>query len=95
MEFETNRLVAACVRNCIDDGYFRAQNVDLIAYQVVMVAHGWALKRWVLGQAMTLEEYVAAATEMFLHGAMTGVGWKHWSKANLQFPSDYFWGREQ
>ena len=80
MELETNSLVAECVRACIDAGHFRAVNVNLMAYQVVMVAHGWALKRWVLSQSMTLDEYVSETIDLFLHGAMTEAGWKHWQQ---------------
>lgn len=82
MEFATNRLVADCVRGCIEAGYFRPINVDLFAYQVVMLAHGWALKRWVLGQAMTLEEYVREAAGLFLYRAMTEAGWKRWQEGD-------------
>lgn len=81
MELETNGLVADCVRACIEAGYFRPVSVHLTAYQVVMVAHGWALKRWVLGQTMTLDEYVSETIDLFLHGAMTEDGWKHRQKS--------------
>ncbi len=80
MELETNSLVADCVRTCIETGYFRSINVSLMAYQVVMVAHGWALKRWVLGQNMTLDEYISETIDLFLHGVMTETGWKHWQQ---------------
>jgi AcrR family transcriptional regulator len=79
MESETNSLVADCVRSCIEAGYFRPVNVDLLAYQVVMLAHGWALKRWVLGQAMTLGEYVSEAVNLFLFRVLTEAGWRQWS----------------
>lgn len=78
MELETNRLVEDCVRACVDAGYFRPVNEHLMAYQVVMVAHGWALKRWVLSQSMTLDKYVSETTDLFLQGAMTEVGWNSW-----------------
>ena len=55
-----------------------------MAYQVVMVAHGWALKLWALRQAMTLDEYVAQTIELFLHGALTAAGWRQWQKRNLE-----------
>jgi len=80
MELETNSLVADCVRTCIEAGYFRSVNVSLMAYQVVMVAHGWALKRWVLSQNMTLDEYISETIDLFLHGVMTEAGWKHWQE---------------
>jgi AcrR family transcriptional regulator len=83
MELETNNLVVECVRSCIDAGYFRAINVQLMAYQVVVVAHSWALKRWFLSKTMTLDEYVSETIDLFLHGAMTEEGWKHWHGRKL------------
>lgn len=82
MELESNSLVAECVRSCIAGGIFRPLNVDLLAYQVVMLAHGWALKRWALGQSMTLDEYVSEAVELFLQRAMTEAGLRQWQKGD-------------
>ncbi|TWJ17362.1 TetR/AcrR family transcriptional regulator [Geobacter argillaceus] len=78
MELATNSLVADCVQACVDAGYFRTLNVHLMAYQVVLVAHGWALKRWVLAKTVTLDEYVSEAVDSFLHAALTESGWKQW-----------------
>jgi AcrR family transcriptional regulator len=80
LELETNDLIADCVRSCVDAGYFRPVNVQLMAYQVVVLAHGWALKRWCLGKMVSLEEYVSETLDLFLHGAMTEAGWKHWQE---------------
>lgn len=87
MELESNNLVADCVQSCIDAGFFRAINVQLLAYQVVIVAHGWALKRWIFGQTMTLDDYVNETIDLFLHGAMTEAGWKHWKQRSKSKPS--------
>ena len=81
MELETNYLVEECVRTCIEAGYFRSLDVHLLVYQVVMLAHGWALKRWALG-AMTLGEYVNETLDLLLHGAMNEAGWNHWQRRN-------------
>lgn len=78
LELETNGLVADCVRSCIEQGYFRPVNADLMAYQVVMIAHGWATKSWVISKIMTLEEYIEKAIDLFLHGTLTEAGWEKW-----------------
>jgi AcrR family transcriptional regulator len=78
MELETNDLVADCVRRCIEAGYFREVNPDLMAYQVVMIAHGWATKRWALSEMLSLEDYIVQATELFLNGVLTESGWQRW-----------------
>jgi len=77
-ELETNGMVAGCVRTCIEQGYFRPVNADLMAYQVIMIAHGWATKRWALSEMMSLEEYIEEAVNLFLHGVLTEAGWEHW-----------------
>lgn len=80
LELETNQLVAECIERCIDAGYFRPVNVHLLAYQVVVLAHGWSLKRWVLGKSMSLDEYVNQIIDLFLRGAMTEEGWNSWKE---------------
>lgn len=83
MEIETNNLVADCIQTCVELGYFRQLNVQLMAYQVVVVAHSWALKRWFLGKTVTLEGYIDETLDLFLHGAMTDLGWQHWQERTL------------
>jgi len=77
MELETNQLVADCARACVDEGYFRPINIDLLSYHAVMMAHGWALKRWAFIKTMTLEQYIGETLDFLLHGAMTEAGWKY------------------
>ena len=89
LELETNHLVAECVRSCVEAGYFRPVNIHLMAYQVVVIAHSWALKRWVLGQSMTLEEYVDETLDLFLHGVMTEAGWSYWKQKGRRTPYGY------
>lgn len=69
-ELETNRLIADCVEACVAAGRFRTCNTDLVAYQLVMLAHSWALKRWHLRTVTTLDAYVDECLAVFLHGLM-------------------------
>lgn len=80
LELETNSLISDCVAACIEAGYFRPVDVDLLAYQAVMLAHGWALKRWALAKKMTLEQYANDTIDLLLHGVMTEKGWQHLKK---------------
>jgi len=73
-EAETSRLIAGCVADCVKAGVFRAVDVELIAYRVVMVAHGWALKGWRLSGHITLEHYITGCIDLFLQSLLTSKG---------------------
>lgn len=77
MEFETNALIVACIEACIGAGYFRRVNVELAAYRIVLLAHGWALKSWRFRQFTTLDEYTEEGLDLFLYALLTEAGWQH------------------
>lgn len=83
MELETNRLISDCIEECIGAGYFRSVNVELVAYRIVLLAHGWALKAWRLRQIVTLDEYIEEELDLFLRSLMTDAGWKHYREMGL------------
>lgn len=77
MELETNALIAACIRDCIEAGYFeRDVDMELLTYQVVMLSHSWALKAWRFRQLMTIDEYVARGLKLVLNAVLTPEGKK-------------------
>ena len=78
MEIDTNELIASCVRDCVSHGFFRAINVDLFIYQVIMVAHTWALKHWRMREITTIDDYIAANIDILLHAVLTDRGWPHY-----------------
>lgn len=86
-ELESNRLIIECIEDCISAGYFRQANVELVAYRIVLVAHGWALKAWRFRQIVTLQEYIEEEIDMFLRGMMTDEGWKHYRKTGTTPPA--------
>ncbi len=75
-EQKTNRLIGACIQDCIDDGLFRPVNLDLATYQVVMYAHAWALKYWHFVKRTDLETYIAEGLDFFLQALLTEKGRK-------------------
>lgn len=78
MELQTNRLIIPCIEECITAGYFRSINVELAAYRIVLLAHGWALKAWRFKQFTTLGEYTEEGLDLFLNALMTPAGWTHY-----------------
>lgn len=73
-ELETNALLARYVRECIAGGYIREINVELISYQLVMMAHAWALKAWHFSRLFTIEDYVRQSFDIALNGVLTSAG---------------------
>jgi AcrR family transcriptional regulator len=73
-ELETNELIAACVRDCIDAGLFEAIDVDMFVHQIVMFSHGWALKSWRFGREMDVDTYVDRGLALMLRGVLTRAG---------------------
>jgi AcrR family transcriptional regulator len=80
MERETNELIAACVRDCIDAGLFEDIDVDMFVYQIVMFCHAWALKAWHFAKAMDVDTYVARGLRLMLRGVLTRAGAKRMQK---------------
>jgi AcrR family transcriptional regulator len=80
MELETNQLIIKSIQDCIDAGYFRKVNVELAAYRMVLLAHGWALKAWRFKKFTTLEEYIEEGLDLFLNALMSAAGWRHYRR---------------
>jgi|tagenome__1003787_1003787.scaffolds.fasta_scaffold20751522_2 AcrR family transcriptional regulator len=79
-ELQTNELIAACVRACIDAGLFEAIDVDLFVYQIVMFCHAWALKAWHFAKKMDVDTYVQRGLRLMLRGVLTKAGTKRMLK---------------
>jgi TetR/AcrR family transcriptional regulator, cholesterol catabolism regulator len=75
-ELETNELIAACIRDCIDAGLFEEIDVDLFVYQIVMFSHAWALKAWHFAKKMDVDTYVERGLRLMLRGVLTRSGAK-------------------
>jgi AcrR family transcriptional regulator len=73
-ETETNDIIAAAIVACMKIGLIRKINVDVLTYQIVLVAHGWALKSWYFKSRLTLEEYIRDSLDILLAGVLTPIG---------------------
>ncbi|QQS11110.1 MAG: TetR/AcrR family transcriptional regulator [Rhodospirillales bacterium] len=76
LELSTNKMISDCLDGCIRAGYFRAVNLDLVTYRIVLLAHGWALKAWHFKRITTLEGYIKEGLDLFLHALLTKAGWR-------------------
>jgi AcrR family transcriptional regulator len=73
-ETETNALIEAQIRDCIRAGLFEKVDAALLTYQIVMIAHGWALKAWHFAGTMTVDQYVDRNLALLLHPLLTERG---------------------
>jgi len=73
-EIETNQIIASAVKDCIKQGLIRKVNVDVLVYQIVLAAHGWALKSWYFKSRISLDEFIRETIDILLIGILTPVG---------------------
>ncbi|GAA4642285.1 TetR/AcrR family transcriptional regulator [Gordonia humi] len=66
LEVETSEPLRTAVRAGVDAGLLAAPNADLVAYDLLLLAHAWALKHWYFQQTMTLDEYADAQLALML-----------------------------
>jgi AcrR family transcriptional regulator len=67
LELSTSEPLRRLLREGIEAGALSAVDVDLAAYNLLLIAHGWALKHWYFEQTLTVEEYVTKQTALALH----------------------------
>jgi AcrR family transcriptional regulator len=79
-EIETNRLIEACINDCVRAGLFEKVDVELFTYQIVMFSHAWALKAWRFRRLMTLDQYVRRGLRLMLGPVLTKRGERVFSK---------------
>lgn len=88
MEIETNELISACIRDCIESGSFQKDiDIEFLCYQTIMFSHAWALKHWNFGKRMDVDEYVDRGLALKLHGVLTPKGARQLSKLSPTVPA--------
>lgn len=65
LESATTALLAAEVTKAVQAGAFVRADGTLVAYDLMMLAHGWALKHWYLARTMSLDDYIAFQCSLF------------------------------
>lgn len=58
LEVEVSQIFANIIEEGIDRGVFKDLDIDLMAYNIVMMAHMWVLKGWHFKQRLTLDKYI-------------------------------------
>jgi len=58
MEVEVSEIFAKLIEAGIKKGIFKEVDVDLMAYNIIVMAHMWVLKRWHFKNRLTLDKYI-------------------------------------
>ncbi|WP_145009891.1 TetR/AcrR family transcriptional regulator [Mycobacterium marseillense] len=68
LEIATAAPLRAVIEAGIARGVFRGVDVDLTVFDIMLLAHGWALKHWHFGPIYTIDEYIALQIRHVLGG---------------------------
>lgn len=58
LEVEVSEIFCNIINEGIQKGFFKKIDVDLMAYNILMMAHMWVLKRWHFKNRLTLDSYI-------------------------------------
>ncbi len=58
LEVDVSNIFGEIIREGIDQGVFKRVDVDLMAYNIIMMAHMWILKGWHFRKRLTLDKYI-------------------------------------
>ena len=58
LEVEVNNIFSEMIKEGITQGVFKKVDVDLAAYNIIIAAHMWILKRWHFKKRLTLDKYI-------------------------------------
>jgi TetR/AcrR family transcriptional regulator, cholesterol catabolism regulator len=58
LEVDVSTIFGDIIREGINQGVFKEVDVDLVAYNIIMMAHMWILKGWHFRKRLTLDKYI-------------------------------------
>ncbi|MBW1729417.1 MAG: TetR/AcrR family transcriptional regulator [Deltaproteobacteria bacterium] len=58
LEVDVSNIFGEIIKEGIQRGVFQEVDVDLMAYNILMMAHMWVLKRWHFKRRLTLDRYI-------------------------------------
>jgi hypothetical protein len=66
LEVATSEPLREILRDGIAGEVFRSVDVDLVSYNLLLLAHAWALKHWYFERTLSLDDYVREQTALAL-----------------------------
>lgn len=68
LEVATNQPLVQVLQEGIDARVLRPTEPDLVSYNLLLLAHAWALKHWYFERTLGFEDYVRNQFSLALHG---------------------------
>lgn len=66
LEVETSEPLRSAIAAALDSGLLLDVDPDVLTFDLLLLAHGWALKHWRLDHTLDLDAYVARQTSLVL-----------------------------
>lgn len=66
LEVDVSNIFATIISEGIEQGVFKRVDVDLMAFNIMMLAHMWALKRWHFKNRLNLDKYFKLQLEIIM-----------------------------
>jgi AcrR family transcriptional regulator len=58
LEVDVSNIFGEIIKEGIEQGVFKQVDVDLMAYNIIMMAHMWILKGWHFRKRLTVDKYI-------------------------------------
>ena len=68
LEVQTSEPLRTALRDGVAAGLFSVPDLELAAYDLLLLAHAWALKHWYFERTLSLEDYVQRQLALVLKG---------------------------
>ena len=66
LEVDVSNIFAKIISEGIEQGVFKRVDVDLMAFNIMILAHMWALKRWHFKNRLSLDKYFKIQLEIIM-----------------------------
>ncbi|MDN3356448.1 TetR/AcrR family transcriptional regulator [Actinomadura sp. DC4] len=70
LEVQTGEPLRTAIREAMESGALVGTDPDLLAYDLLLLAHAWALKHWYFERTLDFDGYVARQAALVLRGAI-------------------------
>jgi AcrR family transcriptional regulator len=70
LEVRTSEPLRAVLREGVDAGLFTVPDLEFAAYDLLLLAHAWALKHWYFERTLSLDTYVQHQFALVLKGIL-------------------------
>lgn len=70
LEVQTGEPLRAAIRAAVESGALVDTDVELLAYDLLLLAHAWALKHWYFERTLDFDGYVARQSALVLRGVI-------------------------